>query len=246
MKVLRWVNWWLEAWGGFFYPNVCQCCHAEPAEPAGGFVGAQCRNRVRLCQPPVCSKCGLPYEGSLSEPFECTNCRTLELHFDWARSAARASGMLLEVIHRYKYQSQRWFEPFLGGLLVSAARPEIRAADWDWIVPVPLHPVKEREREFNQARVLSRYLGRATGLPVADRLLRRRAFTFTQTHLGRAQRRDNVRDAFTVRPAAELGGRRILLIDDVLTTGATTSECARMLKASGAAVVGVWTMARGV
>jgi len=240
------LNWWLEAFGGFFYPNVCQCCRVERAEAAEGYVGAACRTRVRWCQPPICSKCGLPYEGSFSEPFECANCGTLPLHFDWARAAVCAGGVVLEVIHRYKYGRERWFEPFLGGLLVAAAEPGVRAGQWDWLVPVPLHPVKEREREFNQAVCLAHWLGRATGVPVARGFLRRAHYTSTQTRLGRGRRRENVVGAFQVRETTPLTGRRLILIDDVLTTGATTSECARVLKECGAGEIGVWTVARGV
>jgi ComF family protein len=170
----------------------------------------------------------------------------LQLHFDWARAAARASGVVLEVIHRYKYRGERWFEPFLGELLATAAEPTVRAGDWDWLVPVPLHPMKEREREFNQAACLARRLGAATGVPVASGFLRRVHYTSTQTRLSRGRRRENVVGAFEARDEAAVAGRRLILIDDVLTTGATTSECARVLKACGAEEVGVWTVARGV
>jgi len=240
------LNWWLEAFGGFFYPNVCQCCCGERAGAAEGYVGARCRGRVRWCQPPICCKCGLPYEGDLSEPFECANCRTLQLHFDWARAAVCSGGVVLEVIHRYKYRRERWFEPFLGRLLVRAAEPTVRARHWDWLVPVPLHPVKEREREFNQAACLARWLALATGVPMARGVLRRSHYTSTQTRLGRGRRRENVVGAFQVSEQVPLDGRRLILIDDVLTTGATTSECARVLKEYGADEVGVWTVARGV
>jgi ComF family protein len=170
----------------------------------------------------------------------------LPLHFDWARAAVHASGVVLEVIHRYKYRRERWFEPFLCELLAAAAERSVRAGEWDWLVPVPLHPVKEREREFNQAFCLAHWLGRATGVPVARRLLRRAHYTSTQTRLSRGRRQENVIDAFQVREGAELSGRRLILIDDVLTTGATTSECARVLKECGVHEVGVWTVARGV
>jgi len=114
------------------------------------------------------------------------------------------------------------------------------------IVPVPLHPLKEREREFNQAERLAARLGESTGLPVNTRGLRRIEPTRTQTLLTREQRAANVRHAFAVRAGCQLEGRRVILVDDVLTTGATTSACARALRNAGARVVQVWTVARGL
>ena len=113
------------------------------------------------------------------------------------------------------------------------------------IVPVPLHGLKEQEREFNQAERLARRLGAATGIPVNARLLRRVTPTRTQTLLSRSERAANVRHAFAHREGHSARGRSIVLVDDVLTTGATTNACARVLRAAGASQVCVWTVARG-
>ena len=153
---------------------------------------------------------------------------------------------MLDVIHRYKYQRALWFEPFLADLLVRASRPALAKEHWDVIVPVPLHPLKKREREFNQAERLAARLGESTGLPVNTRGLRRVEPTRTQTLLTREQRAANVRHAFAVRAGCQLEGRRVILVDDVLTTGATTSACARALRNAGARTVQVWTVARGL
>lgn len=201
---------------------------------------------VRPIRPPWCERCGLPFPGALTTPFECSNCRELDLAFTSARAAVVASGVVLEVIHRYKYQQALWFEPFLAGLLVEAARPELARGHWTAIVPVPLHPLKERDREFNQAARLARHLSRATGIPVRDRWVRRVRPTQTQTRLSRAERAANMRHAFAPVPGGRCDGARVVLVDDVLTTGATASSCARALRAAGAAEVCVWTVARGV
>ena len=240
---------WLDAGLGFFYPDICQICRNECATADEGYVCGHCRSReggLRFIEPPFCERCGLPYEGAFTTTFECGNCREMELHFQAARAAVAAQGVVLDAIHRYKYQRALWFEPFLAGLLVDRAAPLVVQERWDLIVPVPLHPLKQREREFNQAERLAARLGQAVGIPVARRLLRRVEPTRTQTLLTRRERAANVRRAFAVRPGTCLDGERIILVDDVLTTGATTSACAQALRSAGAGDVYVWTVARGL
>jgi competence protein ComFC len=231
---------------GFIYPNVCQICGDERATSTEGFVCSRCWQQVRFIKPPFCQRCGLPFEGDLTTAFECTNCREMNLHFRSARSAVSAKGTVLEVIHRYKYKRAFWFEPFLADLLIREALPELRQQKWDWIVPVPLHPAKKRQREFNQAERLATYLSAATKIPMDTTLLRRVAATKTQTKLSRQERAENMRNAFALQDGRTLNGERILLFDDVFTTGATTDACARVLLAAGAAEVCVWTVARGL
>jgi competence protein ComFC len=218
-----------EAGLALFYPRVCQICEAARATPKQGLVCAKCWGGVRFIRAPFCERCGLPYEGDITMAFECSNCRDMELHFSSARSAVTAKGVTLEVIHRFKYNNALWFEPFLAV-----------------IVPVPLHPTKEREREFNQATRIAAHLARALGLPLNEKLVRRITPTRTQTLLTKKQRADNVRRAFAAVAGAKLSGERVVLVDDVLTTGATTSACARVLRELGAGEVCVWTVARGL
>jgi competence protein ComFC len=236
----------LEAALSFVFPPVCQVCNDHRATAREGYVCPDCFRRVRFVREPFCERCGLTFEGSLTTLFECTNCRDLELHFSSARSAVLAKDPVLEVIHRYKYSRAMWFEPFLADLLIRAAREEIRREQWDLIVPVPLHPTKRREREFNQAERLGRRLSRALEIPLNASLLRRTVPTRTQTLLSRAERTANVRKAFAPAPGAKLNDERIVLIDDVFTTGATTNACAEVLRSIGATQVCVWTVARGV
>jgi len=230
----------------FFYPEVCQICGDGHATPAEGYVCAHCWQRVKFIAPPFCDRCGLPYEGDITTAFKCSNCGEMELHFRSARSAVAAGDPVLEIIHRYKYQRALWFEPFLADLLIRRAAPELSREKWDLIVPVPLHPGKKREREFNQAERLALHLSTATLIPVDRKLLRRVVPTRTQTLLTRQQRAANVRNAFAARHGRRLNGSRVVLVDDVLTTGATTSACAKVLLATGASEVCVWTVARGL
>jgi len=231
---------------GFFYPEVCQICRDGRATAAEGYVCARCWQRVKFITPPFCDRCGLPYEGDITTAFECSNCREMELHFRSARSAVAAGDPVLEAIHRYKYQRALWFEPFLADLLVRRAAPELSKEKWDLIVPVPLHAAKKREREFNQAERLAQHLGAAMRIPVERKLLRRIVPTRTQTLLTRQQRAANVGNAFVARRGQRLNGSRVVLVDDVFTTGATTSACAKVLLTAGAGNVAVWTVARGL
>jgi ComF family protein len=202
--------------------------------------------QVRFVERPFCERCGYPYEGAITQAFECANCRALDFSFRCARSAVVAQDAVLDVIHRYKYNRALWFEPFLIDIFVTRAREQLRRDQWDWIVPVPLHPTKQREREFNQAERMGRGLSKATGIPVNSRLLRRVLPTRTQTRLSREERLANVSNAFALRPGTNLTGARLVLVDDVFTTGATTNGCARVLRCAGASDVCVWTVARGI
>jgi competence protein ComFC len=229
----------------FIYPPVCQICREERAGIKEGYVGGECWTQVRFVTAPFCQRCGLPYEGSIGQPFVCGNCRDIEFHFRFARSAVVAGPLVLQVIHRYKYNRALCFEPFLADLLIRQAAPSLKNEQWDLIVPVPLHPAKKREREFNQAERLARHLSRATQIPVNADLIRRVKPTATQTQLNRAERAGNVQGAFAPCNSKKLNGEKIILLDDVLTTGATTSACARVLRQAGAGDLCVWTVARG-
>jgi len=222
----------LQGFLSLLFPEVCQICERGRATPPEGFVCGDCRAQVKLVRRPFCERCGRPVAGAVSTSFECQHCRELEPEFDYARSAAVAHGVLLDIIHRYKYHRALWFEPFLGELLTAAAAEDLKAGRWDWLMPVPLHPTKRRERQFNQSERLAKALAGGVDLPMKSRLLRRVIPTRTQTALSREERLKNLRGAFAVRDPGQAKDRRIVLIDDVLTTGATTNECAKVLKAA--------------
>lgn len=235
-----------EALLGLIYPNCCQICADEPATADDGYVGARCRQSVRFIGDARCLRCGLPFPGDLTQDFACANCADVDLEFESARAAVVAGDVLMEIVHRFKYQRARWFEPFLVNLLLEAALPELTHAGWTAVVPVPLHPVRERDREFNQAECLARPLARSLGIPVRRRLVHRIEPTETQTHLSRIDRARNVRRAFRAVDNDRLDGESIVVVDDVLTTGSTTSAVAGVLKRLGASRICVWSVARAV
>lgn len=236
----------LESGLGLIYPNRCQICHEEPSSAVLGFVGDRCRRSLHIIEPPFCSRCGLPHAAGTAMDFTCSNCEGLSLSFESARAAVIAGGVALEVIHRFKYERALWFRPLLVDLLVTAALPALAGGGWTAVVPVPLHPVRQREREYNQAELLARPLARALGIPLRLDLVRRTTATLTQTHLSRSQRSLNVTRAFQPTRNAHLDGDSIIVLDDVLTTGATTNAVASVLKRCGAGRVCVWSVARAV
>jgi ComF family protein len=173
------------------------------------------------------------------------NCGDRELNFDFAAAAYRSRGPVRELIHNFKYNKQLHLRHLLGRMLRQGfADPRIEALGLDGIIPVPLHPAREREREFNQAAVLASVASARLSLPVINGL-RRTRYTSTQTHFHREERFENLDGAFALRPGAHVTGRNLALVDDVLTTGSTAAACARVLKQAGASAVVVITVARG-
>ena len=238
----------LEPALSLIFPELCQVCGDERASRAEGYVCQECRlgrDGLHYIVEPYCRRCGLPFQGAITTAFQCSNCKDLHLRFDYARAAVRSQGIVRDAIHRYKYSQHRWFEPFLAELLIEVAGPVLRTESWDFIVPVPLHPDKEREREFNQAERLAEHLANALSIPLNTSLLIRSRTTQVQASLNRDARIQNVRRAFAPHPrAGNLKGRSIILVDDILTTGSTASACAGQLKRQGASRVCVWTVAR--
>jgi len=164
--------------------------------------------------------------------------------FAWAHGNYEAMGQVRAAVIGFKFGQQYHQRPRLVRWLHAGFERFAAGEEWDALVPVPLHPLRRRERGFNQAEELARGLGQRTGLPVRN-ALRRAVATRQQTTLTRAQRWTNTRKAFAPRTRAVIAGQRLLLIDDVLTTGATTESCARELKLAGAAEVAVLCVARG-
>jgi competence protein ComFC len=194
--------------------------------------------------PPFCAKCSEPFEGAITGRFTCANCAHRTIHFDAAVAAYRSRGIVRRIIHDFKYGRQIYLRHLVARWLWAALDdPRLRSYGFDVIVPVPLHPARERERGFNQASLLAELLAVRVSIP-SRRLLERIRYTTTQTALDRTERMQNLHNAFRLRKNANVRGLRVLLIDDVLTTGSTLNECARVLKGVGAISVHAATAAR--
>jgi ComF family protein len=162
-----------------------------------------------------------------------------------ARSAVRYEGTPGLAIRSLKYQLAVWLAPDLAQLLTAGWRTHYENLTFDGICGVPLHPLKQRNRGFNQAELLGEKLVREAAIPLWRGVLRRVKDSQSQTHLTAEQRTSNVAGVFEVARPRRVVGKRLLLVDDVMTTGATVNECARVLKNAGAESVHVLTVARG-
>lgn len=234
---------WSEVILGWVYPPVCAVCRQERADRHHGYVCEACQGGVRRITEPCCQRCGMPFAGKIIGAQTCAACRKNSWAWDEARAAVVAEGIALECIHRLKYQKEPWFGTFLSGLLMETALPQLIGHPWQGVVPVPLHRVKQREREFNQAERLAAPLAQALGVPLETDRVRRREATSSQTSLSREDRIRNMRAAFEPARPLRIRGSWII-VDDVLTTGATTDGVAAVLKNLGAERVVVWAVAR--
>jgi ComF family protein len=224
----------------------CAACARVLEHPLDGAVCASCWLNIPRLSPPLCHTCGdmLPSWRAISiEMTRCAACRRRPSAIDAGRAVGMYEGELRAIVHAFKYEGRRSIGVTLGGLLQSASLDLL--SDVRSVVPVPLHPWRRLTRGFNQAEDLSR----ALGLPIVHALWRVRA-TAPQTGLTAAARRRNVRGAFRLsslldsKALAAIAGQRIVLVDDVWTTGATLNECARVLKEAGAIEVRAVTVAR--
>jgi len=225
-------------------PPQCLSCRALVDRP--GQLCAKCWSGIDFIAGACCAACGLPFDYDVGAGALCGACARRRPRYDRARAVFRYDEHSRGLVLRFKYADQLEGAPSYGAWLARAGAELVREADL--IAPVPLHRWRLLRRRFNQSAVLAHALGRQAGKPVtADLLLRTRA-TPSQGGLNFRQRRRNVRNAFAVRPtrAALVRGRRVLLVDDVLTTGATVEACARALLAAGASGIDVVVLARVV
>lgn len=223
-------------------PPRCLACGATVSE--AGTLCASCWRGITFLGAPCCACCGLPFEFEAGGAALCGACARERPPFDCARAVMRYDEASRGLILAFKHGDRLHMAPAFGTWLKRAGSDLIAVADL--AVPVPLHWTRLFARRYNQAAVLAHALRAAGGPPVGvDWLLRRRR-TPSQGKRSAAAREHNVRAAFALKPGREVRGKRILLIDDVFTTGATVGECARVLRRAGAASVSVLTLARTV
>lgn len=210
----------------FIFPRWCVGCGRE-----GDFICLSCRRKLPRITPPICPVCGRPQPSGIT----CPDCARQIVEIDGIRAPFRFEGAIREAVHQLKYKNIRALDKPLSELMSDylAANP----IPGDVLVPVPLHPKRLRERGYNQSFLLANDLSKLCHLPVVDNCLVRERYVSPQARTATVdERRSNVRGAFTAN--ARLTGSRVLLIDDVSTSGATLDACAGALKSAG--VTSVW------
>jgi len=225
-------------------PPQCMLCTATVDEP--GRLCPQCWPEVGFIAEPCCPSCGMPYAIPVPEGLVCATCLKEPPRFDRARAAIRYAGGGRDLVLRFKRGDRTDLTPGLANLMRTAGAALL--ADCDLILPVPLHRWRLWRRRFNQSALLAGRLGNLSDRPVCHDLLQRPRPTRSLGKLSRAERRRVLAGAIRLAPGArdQIKGKRLLLIDDVFTTGATVSACCRVLRQGGAAAVDVLTLARVV
>jgi ComF family protein len=222
-------------------PPCCLVCRTRIG--AHHLLCPVCWRDVHFIRPPLCDVLGIPLPFDTGERTVSAAAVARPPAYDRARAVAHFSGAMRTLIHQLKYADRHDARTLFGRWLVEAGRDVLPGVDM--IVPVPLSRLRLFTRHFNQAAVLASELARRTGIPMQPTLLRRRRWTKSQVGMTRDQRRRNIQGAFAVPKLrrAEVAGRNVLLVDDVVTTGATVGACARALKRAGAARVDVLALA---
>ncbi len=234
----------VSAFADILFPPRCHACKTFIPDAGEIHICQACLAGSPIISSPHCTVCGLPFltEGGADHP--CGYCCQAPPPFAAARAAVQFDGPVRELIHRFKYGKKVQHCRPLALLAARQLGAFAAACSADLIMPVPLHLKRLRERGFNQAVLLADALARQWRLPLSRDMLRRIRWTEPQINLSAAERRENVRGAFAVRDAAAVENRRVILVDDVCTTGSTVAECARTLRKTGASEVFVVTVAR--
>lgn len=236
----------LKALLDILFPPLCHVCRTFIPDAGDVHLCAGCTEKIRPLISPLCKVCGAPFltEGGMDHA--CGGCITEPPRFAGARAAALFDGPVKELIHGLKYAGTVRFSRPLGLITAHRLAPFAAELSPDLIVPVPLHIKRLRQRGFNQSVLLAGILAGKWGLPLVRNNLRRIRWTEPQINLPADERRRNVRGAFALHDPAGLKGKRVLLVDDVFTTGSTVNECTRVLKRAGADGVFVVTVARAL
>lgn len=238
----------LSSWGKLgellLFPSSCQICKALLEKRGEKVVCRECLEKLRETNSPFCLCCGRFFEGA-GEPHLCADCLENRPPFTRHRSAARYDGVAKDIILLYKYRGFGVLSEFLADFLFrSLGREEDLWSDVEAVVPVPLHPAKERSRGYNQAQLLAARLAQKKKIPILKGRLVKVRPTAAQTSLDGRARETNLKGAFRVKRSSGIKGRIVLLVDDVYTTGSTIRECSRVLREAGAKEVRALTVAR--
>jgi ComF family protein len=220
------------------FPVYCLICKKQLFYQVNTYLCDTCRKDLVLISGKVCNKCGRPFINGI-----CGICKEKQFYFSKARASGIYDGGVRECIHFFKYKKKTYILNTLFEVFLLPNSLDFLACDL--IVPVPLHWIREYSRGFNQAELIGKKISKRFNIPLSKTGLKRTKATPSQTGLSLKERARNIKGAFSVRNSQKLNGKRILLVDDVMTTGATVNECSRVLLQAGAREILVYTLARG-
>ena len=223
----------------FLYPAECHVCNGFLGVAAMPYICVNCWQDIQFVEPPWCDICGTP-----DAKGRCDDCAISPPRYGKLRSIAFYQTTLQQAVHLFKFRKKKAFASHLIQLMNAHIPVDCNISEYDSVLPIPIHKKRLRERGFNQAMLLADGIAKAEGLPVlADALVRKR-HTVAQSSLDKAARQQNIVGAFEVRNPDAIRGKRLLIIDDVFTTGATIREAVSELWTADPAEVDVLTLAR--
>jgi ComF family protein len=235
-------KFWLQPFLDLLFPSVCISCEKPSSGPL--CLCGSCRAEVRYLHSPLCVRCGALFVGGNGGDHLCGNCLRRSPPYLLARAVAVYAPPVSTLLHQLKYRTDRTVLSTLSDIAIHFDFTPF--ASCDLIVPVPLHPKRLRARGLNQSLLLARLFFPGEVKTIRSGILVRTRDTVPQTFLNGKERRSNLLAAFAVNRKADISGKSICLVDDVLTTGTTVNECAGTLMRAGAKEVKVLTMARAV
>lgn len=234
----------LTALGEIVYPKICVLCKAKlTGGNIDGLICPCCWAKIPKAAPPFCGQCGRTLDKRDIDKIVCSKCLRITSFYEKAYSCLRYEEGARELIHLFKYSGLAELKkPLCRMLIQHAGEYNIPLAKADFLVPVPLHAAKMREREYNQTLLLAEGLSRAFDVKTFTGL-RRRKYTRPQIEVAAAERFENVKGCFTVKNAEIIKDKTVFLIDDIMTTQATLQEASRTLRDAGCAQINVYTLA---
>lgn len=226
----------------FFYPCVCVSCGKSLFAYGMSGLCPACEKKVEYIDNRCCGYCGTSAGDFASLGRGCTRCRPHEQHFTRATGVVRYTDPVRMLVHDYKFKGNRGLGGMFARQMVERLEDSGFPANFDLVLAVPLHKKRYQKRGYNQSEVLARHIARSIGVKYDNRVIYRTRNTVAQSLVAVSERSENIAGAFSVD--ADLWGKTVLLVDDVLTTGTTASECARVLREAGARCVYVCVWAR--
>lgn len=229
---------WLTAAKDIFFPSLCFSCERKTKQE---YLCAACQEQIHFLFPPLCRRCSAPIKNN---PYgRCKNCLNKPPAYDRVISVTAYKNPMANLIHLFKYQNCSYLEKLFSRLMIShLEKIGFTATAYDFIVPVPLHPLKQKIRGYNQAALLAQALANHFKKPLKDDIIYRHEFNPSQTTVKKEKREENVEVSFNV--PADLKNKKIILVDDIFTTGATISACSRVLRRQRAERITAITLAK--